>query len=217
MAELVWRKARPAREARSPEEAPPAETAAAHDADAAIVTAAQADPHAFAPLYARYHPAVFGYCYRRSGDMEAAADLTQQIFLRALRSLPDYRPHPGATFRSWLFTIAHNMVIDSRRKTREHRSLDQPGADGRPLVLPDRGMLPEQLALVSERRERVHRAVAQLPERRRQIVELRLAGLTGAEIAATLGMTLSAVKSAQFHAYATLRTLLDDPEDRDAI
>lgn len=207
MVEQVWRK--PA--GRADDAAPDRD--APDDDEARIVAAAQRDPDAFAPLYERYRPLVLGYCYRRTGSLEQAEDLTQQVFIRALRALPGYQPRPGASFRAWLFTIAHNLVIDSRRRTRDHRSLDRDDRE----PIPDRARLPEEHAIVEERRQHVRRALARLPERQRQVVELRLAGLSGAEIAASLEMTISAVKSAQLRAFARLRTLIDHPEQDDAI
>ncbi|MGB3329657.1 MAG: sigma-70 family RNA polymerase sigma factor [Thermomicrobiales bacterium] len=186
--------------------------------DLAIVALAQQDPRAFAPLYERYEPIVRGYCQRRLGHPEVAADATSRIFIRALQALPRFRPdptRPGSTVRSWLFTIAHNVVIDTYRRDRKHPSLDQPGRDGIPLAqsgaMIDPAASPEEIALANDLRRQLHDILARLPERQRQIVELRLAGLSGAEIAESLGMSLSAVKSAQFRAYATMRPLLDQP------
>ena len=191
-------------------------------AELAVVARAQQDPAAFAPLYQRYEPIVRGYCQRRLGDPHAAADATSRIFLRVLAALPAFRPdpaRPGSTFRAWLFTIAHNVVIDTHRRDRKHPSLDQPGRDGIPLsesaAVIDPAASPEDIALANDLSRQVHDTLARLPERQRRIVELRLAGLTGAEIAEALGMSLSAVKSAQFRAYATMRTLLDDAHDHD--
>lgn len=75
------------------------------DEDLAIVARAQRDPAAFAPLYQRYEPIVRGYCQRRLGDPEVAADATSRVFIRVLQALPNFRPDPsrsGSTFRSWL-------------------------------------------------------------------------------------------------------------------
>lgn len=186
-------------------------------ADLAAVELAQADPRAFAPLYTRYAPIVLNYCRRRMADPDAAADATSLIFTRALAGLPSFRPDParsGSTFRSWLFTIAHNVVIDTRRRHRPHVSLDrQVGATGEasftdPRWLTDPCASPEELAIRADDGERVLAMLRRLPERQRRIVELRIAGLTGAEIAQALGMSTSAVKSAQFRAYGTLRGLL---------
>lgn len=171
----------------------------------AEIACAIQDPAAFAPLYERYVDAVFGYCYRRTSDRELAADLTGQIFAQALAALPRYRPDRGVgTFRSWLFSIAHNLVIDSHRTRRPHASIDSDA--GRSLR--DHTASPEDHAIANERREALAVALQQLTEGQRQIVELRLAGLTGPEIAAVLGMGLTAVKSGQFRAYSRLRELL---------
>jgi len=184
-----------------------------------IVAQAQQDPIAFAPLYQHYFPIVLGYCQRRLNDREVAADATSQVFIRALNALPKFRPdptRPGSTFRSWLFTIAHNIVVDTHRRDRKHQSLDAPDRGGdMPLVesstLTDPTRSPEEQAIAADTLRQVRQTLARLPETQRQIVELRLAELTGSEIAATLGMSLSAVKSAQFRAYAILRDLLDHP------
>lgn len=167
---------------------------------------ARRDPHAFAPLYERYADAIFGYCIRRVTDRELAADLTSQIFTRAIVAIPRYRPNvtPG-TFRSWLFTIAHNVVVDTHRARRDLRSLDD---DTVTYHLTDTAPSPEDEAIASDTREALSRAIAQLTPTQRQVVELRLAGLTGPEIADVLAMQLTAVKSSQFRAYARLRELL---------
>ncbi len=170
------------------------------------VVRAQRNPRAFAPLYERYVDVIFGYCCRRTSDREAAADLTSQIFARALASLPRYQPQAReGTFRSWLFSIAHNLVVDTHRTRRDHHSLDRVPADRPPR---DLSPSPEDHAIASEDRRELARAMATLTGGQRQVVELRLAGLTGPEIAAVLGMRLPAVKSAQFRAYARLRDQL---------
>ena len=84
----------------------------ADHADDAAVARAQRDPTAFAPLYLAYVDPVYRYCYRRLGSREAAEDATSLVFERALRSLASFR---GGSFRGWLFTIAHNAVIDQLR------------------------------------------------------------------------------------------------------
>jgi RNA polymerase sigma-70 factor, ECF subfamily len=184
---------------------------AAREAD--LIERAKQDPRAFAPLYEHYFSQVFGYCLRRIGHREAAADVTAQIFTRAIASLGKFRQrsNDGSSFRSWLFTIAHNMVIDHRRRTRHHSSIDVSTLSDDQSTshwLHDPSPGPEEIAIGIEDRVRVRASLARLPERQREIVELRMAGLSGIEIASTLNMTHSAVKSAQFRAYVTLRDLL---------
>ena len=169
--------------------------AAAPD-DAVLVAAAQVNPTAFAPLYARYLPPVYRYCYRRLGTSAAAEDATSEVFVKALAAMPRYR---AGSFRSWLFTIAHHVTTDILRRQRPQEPLET--AD-EPM---DSAPTPEDVVVAADG----HRALlARLPVDQRSIVELRLAGLTDAEVAETLGRSVGAVKSTQFRALARLRHLL---------
>ncbi|MGC4192392.1 MAG: sigma-70 family RNA polymerase sigma factor [Thermomicrobiales bacterium] len=181
----------------------------------AILRDATLDPAAFAPLYRDYAPAIYRFCHRQLGDADLAADATSQTFVKVLGAVRTFQPHPdqpGKTFRAWLFRIAANVVIDLRRKERPTVPLDAGDDADETLApsIPDPAPLPEELALVSDDVQAVREAVRALPERQRMILELRLAELSGAEIAEAMGIPISAVKSAQFRAFATLRRLLAD-------
>ena len=189
-------------------------------AEMAVITQARENPLAFAPLYRRLFPAVYGYCSRRLGDPEEAIDATAQTFTRALAALPRFIPdpeRPGATFRSWLFAIAHNTVVDAER--RRCRGPHSHSADETPETiralgrLVDTGPSPEEWVVAADEGRRLRSLLLQLTEGQRHVVELRLAGLTGAEIAASLGISVGAVKAMQFRAYARLRTLLSEQSD----
>ena len=60
--------------------------------DEALVEAARRDPEAFGVLYQRYLPQIYRYLRARTGNADDAADLAQQVFLKALAALPGYRP-----------------------------------------------------------------------------------------------------------------------------
>lgn len=191
----------------------------AQPTDAALVALALRDPLAFAPLYQRYVAPVYRYCYRQTSDPDIATDLTAQIFTRALEALPKFRIREsdpssagngagggaGSTFRSWLFTIAHNAVIDVRR----HRP--SVSLDDRHHHVADDERGPEDQAILRDELDRLIAILDQLPAAQRQIIELRLAGLSAAEIATALSISRPAVKSAQTRAYARLRQLLGPP------
>lgn len=170
-----------------------------NEIDRDIVTRARLDPRAFAPLYDRYLDPIYRYCYRRLGTREAAEDAASAIFARALAALPSYR---DGSFRAWLFVIAHNIVIDTHRRRRP----EQPLADFYEPV--DRDPTPEEAALASDARRSVRALLAVLPADQRRVLELRLAGLTGAEIAAVLGRSVAAVKMLQLRAMTRLRAEL---------
>jgi len=168
------------------------------DGDAALVRLAQRDPAAFAPLYTRYVGRVLGYCYRHLGDREAAEDATSQVFVRVLAALPRCR---GEQFRPWLFGIAHNVTTDALRGRGRHPSVQIAEEF-------DRTPSPEEGVLLDEGERRVQALLASLPPTQRQIVELRLVGLTGKEIAAALGRSHGAVRVAQLRAYRRLREVI---------
>jgi RNA polymerase sigma-70 factor (ECF subfamily) len=163
------------------------------------VALAQRDPRAFAPLYETYADAVYRYCFRRLGDPDAAADATSLVFTRVLAALPRYRDR---SFRSWLFTIAHNTVIDGWRTTRFEARLE--AGTGRA----DPGPSPEEAVLSADADCQVHVLLGSLPDDQRHVIELRLAGLTNREIADTLGRSVAATKMLQVRALTRLRTLL---------
>ena len=168
--------------------------------DAELLAAALRDRAAFAMLYHRYVGSVYGYCRRRL-DQHDAEDATSHIFLQALGHLESCR---GPSFRAWLFTIAHNVVIDRQRKQRPTVKLD----DG--VELPSYERSPEDLALEADRKHRLEQAVRQLPPDQRAAVELRLAGLTGIECARALGKSPDATRMLQHRAFGTLRLELAD-------
>ncbi len=175
----------------------PQETRAEEEAE--LVARARVDRAAFAPLYARYLDPVYRYCYRRLGSREAAEDATSEVFYKALATLPGYR---DGSFQGWLFAIAHNAVVDAARRRRPEEPL---GPEHDPL---DGAASPEELALVADDRHRLRRLLERLPADQRSVMELRLAGLTGGEIATALGRSLGSVKMLQFRAVAQLRLFL---------
>ena len=163
-------------------------------------------------VFRNHRQDLFSFCYRRLGSADAANDACGRIVLKAVNSIDSFTPHPdrpGATMRAWLFRIARNDLIDHRRTLRPVASLDRLSQDGTLLHNPiDSRRGPEETALARESEHELQHLLQQLPDSQRSIVELRLAGLRGDEIAEALGLSLSAVKSAQYRAYQRLRDLL---------
>lgn len=182
--------------------------------EAWVIARAQRDPAAFAPLYETYFDTVYRYCHARLGDGPAAEDAASQVFTNALAALPRFRAdeRPGA-FRSWLFTIAHNVVANQHR-SRARRPVGSL-ADADDVV--DAGPSPEDEAVTAEARQTIQTVLAHLTEEQRRVVELRLAGLTDVEIARVIGRKHGAVRAAQYRALLKLRTLLapgpEEPSD----
>ena len=175
-----------------------AEASAASIDDATLVARAKRECKAFAPLYVRYYDRVYAYCYRRLGNPDDAADATSLIFARVLAALPSCR---AESFRSWLFSIAHNVLIDYYRT----RKIDRPLDDA--FEMADRAPSPEDEAIAADAKATVTKLLAELPEEQRAVLELRLAGLNSKEIAAVLGKQPNAVDQAQFRAMTRLKLL----------
>ena len=173
--------------------------------DAAAVTAACANPEAFAPLFERYWDGVVRYCYYRLGDWSDAEDAANQTFADAYAALGRFRDR-GGTFRAWLFVIAHNEVAD--RRLRRRRRPETPLDSELAAMLVDPAPSPEDLAIAAGAMAETRALLARLPERLRQVVELRLAGLSDREIAQVIGIGHDAVRQAQSRAVIRLRDLL---------
>ena len=160
------------------------------DPDLEAVRAAQADRAAFATLYRRYLDRVYGYAFYQLGDHHDAEDATERTFTAALRSLPEFRDQ-GSTFRAWLFRIAHNTIANAHRSRARRRT--EPLPDDFERAAPNADPAG-QVAMADELRE-IRRAVAQMPDDRRQVILLRFVDdLTTAEIAAVLDRSPGAVR-----------------------
>lgn len=167
--------------------------------DDAIVRAALSDIEAFEPLYEKYNVPIYRWMYRETRDPDTAADFTAQTFVQAIQHLHSYRPDRATSFRSWLFTIARNLLRDSWRRYRPQGAMPE---------LTDASPGPEEVAVHRTVLDELYVALRHLPERQAEIVELRLAGLSIREIADIQGTSETATKTAQTRAFRTLRKLM---------
>jgi RNA polymerase sigma-70 factor (ECF subfamily) len=87
-----------------------------------LVRQAQKAPDAFAELYDRYYPGIFGYCLRRTANLEIAQDITSETFLKALKKLWQFRWR-NISFSSWLYKIATNEINQYFRKAEYKKSV----------------------------------------------------------------------------------------------
>ncbi len=177
----------------------------APEADATLMQRLQAgDLRAFEALYARHHRAVFGFLARSLADRHAAEDLLQEAFLRVFVHREAYRP--TAAFRTWLFTIARNLLIDRFRQARGHPEASHPEALS---TVPAPDALPLERAEGRELADRLDAAIGQLPRSQREILLLsRFAGLAHEEIAQVTGSSPEAVRVGLHRALRGLRERL---------
>lgn len=166
--------------------------------DTELAERARRDPLAFEQLYLVYLDPVYRYCYRRLGNPEQAEDATSQVFLKAYAAIANHR---AGKFRGWLFTIAHNVVIDIYRRQRPTRPIESIADPA------DSSASPEELSIAADDGRRLRAMLAELTDDQRNVIELRLAGLSGVEIADVLGRSHGSVKTIQFRAVARLRSI----------
>lgn len=163
-----------------------------------VLLAQQGQRAAFGLLYDRYLPRVYGYCYRVLGSHEAAEDANMDVFLRALAALPTYR---AGSFRSWLFTIAHNVITDALRRRRPLMPLEAAAHVSDPATF-------EEAAEAAADWERVDLLLPHLTDDQRHVIALRLAGLSATEIGEALGKPRNAIDGLHHRALLRLRALV---------
>jgi RNA polymerase sigma-70 factor (ECF subfamily) len=156
----------------------------------------------FAALYDEYVDPIYRYCRLRIGNPAEAEDAAALVFTKAFAA---FTPEDDRSFRSWLFTIAHNVVVDHYRAQASGR-IAHPLENADHIVDPT--ATPEDLASLAEERRTLRDALEQLPADQQRVIELRLAGLTGPEIAEALNRSHGAVKMLQLRAVNRLRELL---------
>lgn len=81
---------------------------------------AQSDRQQFRPLYQRYHEGIFRFVYKRVADESLTADITSQVFLKAMQKLDGYK-FKGVPFSAWLYRIASNEVVQHYRDVKKNR------------------------------------------------------------------------------------------------
>ena len=164
--------------------------------------AIQGDQMAFSRLYEEYFDKIYRYVAVRIGDRTEAEDMTQQVFVKAIKSISSFK-WKGVPFSAWLFRIAHNLVVDYLRKRKNQPAtlFDESlvSSDSNPQLMAERSLDIEQLKLATRR----------LTEAQREVISLRFAGgLSVAEAAKIMGRSQGAVKALQHSAIEALRKIL---------
>lgn len=184
------------------------------DDDAALmVRVGRGDRAAFRTLVEKYEGPVTNFIHHLVADQGQAEELAQDVFLRAYRAAPRYRP--DARFTTWLYRIATNLALNAlrARKRRPTMSLDdlgpgEPGPNRRSATAP-REARPDQVFERDELVQMVGRAVRSLPERQRIAVVLhRFEGLSYQAIADVMASSPDAVDALLRRAKDVLRDAL---------
>ena len=173
--------------------------------EVALVEQAKTDPEAFGLLYEQYVDRIYNYVYYRTGNRHDAEDLTAKVFYQALNHIPRYVQR-GAPFSSWLYRIAHNVVIDYYRTGKEEEPLDAAA-----FTLADESLRPEELLTQKAEVSRLRKAIAQLSEKNQELILLRFVeGLSHAQVAQILGKSEGSCRVMQHRALSALSKILGE-------
>ncbi len=185
------------------------------DADSVIVQRVQAgEVAAFDQLIRRYRERVYGLIYHMTSNREDAADLTQDVFIKAFQSI--HRFAGQASFFTWLYRIAVNSSLTHLRRNRLRTffSFDQLAAEGKAAEVLDRltdagGADRETFA--KELQEKLNEALQKLSIKHRTVVTLfEIDGLSHEEIAEIMHCSVGTVRSRLHYAKQLLQSELQD-------
>jgi RNA polymerase sigma-70 factor (ECF subfamily) len=178
------------------------ETLRASDDRTLVRTFVAGDRQAFDVIVERHRRTVYQVCFRFTGNAEDAADLTQDVFVRAFRGLAGFKG--DAQLSTWLYRVAVNVCLNKRAlKTPQFETIEPEAHVDR------RGPGADDLVAQREREALVRGAIAKLPPKQRATLVLRAyQGLTHEEIARVLGSSVGAAKANFFHALGNLKRLL---------
>lgn len=154
---------------------------------------------AFGELYERHQMKLYRSAFRILRNRQDAEDVVQRSFQRAFTNLYQFRG--DSSFSTWVTRITINEALMHLRQRRMSCLLSQTQSDTCELDVPDERPTPEQALAEEELRSLVHQAISRLRSSLRSVVLLReFQGLTSAETARRLGLTVAAVKARTFHA-----------------
>ena len=201
-----------------PSAAPPDQDAADSD-ESLMLRYAAGDLTAFDVLYGRHELRVWRYLFRSVRVQAVADDLLQDVWFAVARQAvgaAGYRP--TARFKTWLFTIAHNRLVDHFRTARQHVPIDGHGADDddaenklSDTLAADSGFGPLRQLQSREQAAALIAALEQLPAEQRETFLLQAeAGMRVEEIASTTGVSFETAKSRLRYARRSLRQQLQE-------
>ena len=180
-----------------------------------VQRAKNGDLNAFDSLIIRYRQRLYSVIYNMTMNAEDAADLTQEAFVKAFRSLAKFREK--SSFYTWLYRIGVNLTLTylKKRKIRQFFSFDQASEDGgisKDLdAVSSTSCTSIKKALNNELHEKLNEALSKLSDKHRTIVVLfEIDGLGHKEIAHIMNCTEGTVRSRLFYAKQQLQSYLSE-------
>jgi RNA polymerase sigma factor (sigma-70 family) len=181
-------------------------------ADSELLAASGHDPTAFRELYERHAQAIHGFCLKRTGDQEAALDLTAETFAQAWQSRHRFSDQHDGSVGPWLFGIARNLLL---RAVRDRRMIDE--ASARLRLTHERATISPHDGWLDGMEADLEAALAALPAAQRRAVELRvLHDQSYQQVADELGCSPVAARIRVSRGLSTIRTSITSTTSKEA-
>ncbi|NRG44231.1 RNA polymerase sigma factor SigX [Bacillus sp. CRN 9] len=170
----------------------------------------------FDDLYKNYHQDVFQFLFYMVRNRELAEDLMQEVYIRVLKS---YEKFEGkSSEKTWLFSIARNVAIDSFRKDKGWKQKLIEKFDWSQQQVKDDHPLPEEIALQNEDIQMIYRCLESCTVDQRLVIIMRyIQDMSIAETAESLGWTESKVKTTQHRALKVLKRHIVELMDKEGM
>ena len=165
-----------------------------------IKKARRGKSEAFGALYDTYLPRIYRFVFLKTSGKEVTEDITHQTFLKAWQNIRQYIPK-GFPFSSWLYRIAHNLVIDHYRAKKINIGLDS--IEENELAFEPENKLDDNLAIA-----KIKSAIPELPQEQQTVIIMKfIEGLSNEEVAAALDKSEVTVRVLQHRAIKNLKNL----------
>jgi RNA polymerase sigma-70 factor (ECF subfamily) len=167
----------------------------------------------FQELYEKYHQDVFQFLFYMVKNKEQAEDLVQEVYIKVLRSYDRFEGKSSE--KTWLFSIAKHVAIDSFRKHKGWKNKLLETFDWNTQQVKDTTPLPEEIALQNEQIQQMYRCLDKCKVDHRMVLILRyIQGLSIQETAQVLGWTESKVKTTQHRAIKVLKAHMEELQEK---
>lgn len=170
-----------------------------------LIQISNGNAKSFALLFNKYQKLVYGYCMKMLKNKQKSEDITQETWLRVVKNANNYKP--TASVKSWLMSIARNLVIDDFRANKKWIDLSDENWN----LIEDTQTDLESIFLNHQQNERLQSAFAELPENQKVILSMILIEeLSQSEVAIKLNTSVGAVKATLFRARENLKKTMGD-------
>lgn len=162
------------------------------------------DWQAFSKLYEHFVDKVYKYNFYKVSSQDEAFDLTETVFLKVWENIKSYKPKAGSSFGSWVFRIAHNLLVDHYRLKKETVELTDVHADKR------EDASPMHKTEESLRKETLKRAMSKLKDIYQEVLtHSYLNELSNTEVAELMNKSEGGLRVLKFRALQELKKVLE--------